>query len=62
MTRMPIIELSLIEYLEGICPDQAPSLSTPERKVWFDAGKADLVKHLRHIYTEQNENILEQGN
>jgi hypothetical protein len=59
MEGIPNINADLVDYLESICPDTSPSLSTPERQIWFDAGKADLVRHLRSIFEEQSQTILE---
>jgi len=56
--KLPQITPELIEYLEGICPDRCPDLSTPEREIWFRAGKADLVRHLRRVFDDQNETVL----
>lgn len=61
MAQLPAISKELIEYLETICPDQAPRLDTAERNIWFNAGKVDLVRHLRSVFDEQNETVL-QGN
>lgn len=59
MNGVPYISAELIEYLESICPDQSPALSTPDRNIWFNAGKADLTRHLRSVHEEQSKNILE---
>lgn len=59
MQALPAISPELIEYLEGICPDKCPNLSTPEREIWFNSGKADLVRHLRSVFDEQNETVLQ---
>jgi hypothetical protein len=59
MAGVPHVSPELVEYLENICPDQSPSLQTPDRQIWFNAGRADLVKHLRSILDEQSQNILE---
>jgi len=59
MEGIPNIDADLVDYLESICSDTSPSLSTPERQIWFDAGKADLVRHLRSIFEEQSQTILE---
>ena len=47
MQGIPHIPKELLEYLEGICPDQSPSLNTPDREIWFQAGKVDLIRHTR---------------
>ena len=59
MKHLPEISKELVEYLESICPDSAPDLKTPEREIWFDAGKADLVRHLKSIHEEQSNTMLE---
>jgi hypothetical protein len=30
-------------------------MRTPERRVWLDAGKVEVVRFLRHVHNEQNE-------
>lgn len=59
MSNIPVIEDKLIEYLERICPDSSPALNTPDREIWFQAGKVDLVRHLKSIHQEQQNNALE---
>ncbi len=58
MMGIPNVTKELVEYLEHICPDSSPALTTPEREIWFIAGKADLVRHLRSVFDDQNLNIL----
>jgi hypothetical protein len=59
MLPIPVISVELITYLEKICPDRAPSIGTEDRRIWFDAGKVDLVRHLRTVYDQQNETVLQ---
>ena len=59
MKHIPEITKELVEYLEGICPDTSPSLKSGEREIWWNAGKVDLVRHLRSIHAEQNKTILQ---
>lgn len=58
MSTIPQVTQELVEYLEGICPDSSPSLDTPDRNIWFNAGKVSVVKHLRSLFDEQNQTIL----
>lgn len=58
MKHIPEITHELIQYLEGICPDASPRLNTGEREVWWNAGKVNLVEHLRSIHNEQNATVL----
>lgn len=57
--KAPLITQELIEYLDFICPDAAPSLKDSDREVWFKAGKVNLVQHLRSVHEEQHQSILE---
>jgi hypothetical protein len=59
MEKLPKITPELLEYLEGICPDKAPSVSIGERELWVNVGKVQLTRHLRSIFEEQQENILQ---
>ena len=59
MQGVPKVTQELLEYLEGICPDTSPRITDGDRDIWFNAGKAGLVKHLRGIFEDQNKNILE---
>ena len=56
--KLPVVTKELIEYLEGICPDRSPSLSTQDREIWFSAGKVDLIRHLRNLHEDQHTTIL----
>ena len=59
MVGTPHITPDLVAYLDKICPDQSPSLTTADRNIWFNAGKVDLVRHIRSLLEEQSVNILE---
>lgn len=59
MKGIPSVPKELLEYLEGICPDTSPRLTDNDREIWFKAGKVDIVRHLRSVFDEQNETILE---
>lgn len=59
MTKsIPQIPPELLEYLESLYPDCSPDLKTPDRQIWHKAGQVDVVRHLRSIFDQQNENIL----
>ena len=61
MDSIPTISKELITYLDEICPDRSPSITTEDRRIWFAAGKVDLIRHLRSVYEQQNETVL-KGN
>lgn len=56
----PIITPSLIDYLDSMYPDVAPTLDTPIDKVRYNSGQVSVVRHLKRLLEEQSNNILEQ--
>lgn len=58
MDKLPIIEENLLDYLERVFPDKAPEPEMSDREVWMARGAIGVVRKLRAIYDEQNENIL----
>lgn len=56
---IPHVTPELIEYLEALYEDRSPDLNDADRKIWFRAGQVDVVKHLRRVFEEQQENILD---
>jgi len=54
--KLPFVSLELITWLEETFPDKCPSENTPDRKVWIQAGAASVVRKLRKIHEEQQEN------
>lgn len=59
MDKFPVIEQSLIDYLDRMYPDVSPELNFSEREIFFRRGAVDVVRTLKRVYSEQNENILE---
>jgi hypothetical protein len=57
---VPPVPIALVEYLEAMFPDQAPTLSMTEKEVWFHAGATSPARHLRSILLNQQDNILEK--
>lgn len=57
--QQPIINQILIDYLETMYPDKAPELSQSDREVWFARGAVDVVRHLKRVMEDQQDNILD---
>lgn len=57
--KLPVIDETLLDYLERMFPDKCPSIEHEEKEVWFKSGAASVARHLRAIHDQQNENILE---
>lgn len=58
MGKLPVIDKNLLDYLESIYPDTLPNITIPERELWVNVGSVQVVRHLKSIYEEQNNNIL----
>lgn len=58
MSQLPNIDKVLVDYLDRMYPDVSPELSMTEREIFFRRGAVDVVRTLRRIYSEQNEDIL----
>ena len=58
-SKPPVIDRRLIEYLEALYPDRCPDPGLSDREIWMAVGAAQVVRHLRHILEESENNILE---
>lgn len=45
--QKPLASQALIDYLDGIFPDECPDLGVTDRKVWYNAGAAQVVRKLK---------------
>lgn len=62
VSRLPIVDEPLLDYVERMFPDRSPTLEDDEKTVWFKAGAASVARHLRAVHEQQNENILLEEN
>ena len=58
-SKLPVIDEHLLDYIERMFPDRCPNIDNDTKEVWFKAGSASVARHLRAVYEQQNENILE---
>jgi hypothetical protein len=59
MDYFPPIDERLVAALAAKFPDKSPDLQMSEKQVWFNAGRADVVRWLALRLEEQNEQNLE---
>lgn len=59
MEYFPPIDERLIAALGAKFPDKAPDIQMSEKEVWFNAGRADVVRWLALKLEEQNQQNLE---
>lgn len=55
MESFPPIDERLVIALGKHFPDQCPNIQMAEKQVWFDAGRADVVRWLALKLEEQNQ-------
>lgn len=56
--KLPIIDLKVIEFIEGVFPDKSPELDMTDREIWMARGAVSVSRKLRDIYNQQNENMM----
>jgi hypothetical protein len=56
--RIPPVSRDLIEYLEKAFPERSPSINDSGRKIWMDAGKVDVIRHIRALYEKQERTVI----
>ena len=57
--RFPSIPKELLEVLEKRFPDIAPDLAESNDQIRYKSGQVSVIRFLRHQFTLQNQNILE---
>ena len=57
--RFPSIPKELLEVLEKRFPDVAPDLAESNDQIRYKSGQVSVIRLLRHQFTLQNQNILE---
>jgi hypothetical protein len=58
-SKFPLVSKDLLEELERRFSDKAPTRGAKIDDIMFDAGQVNVVRMLRHQFTLQNQNILE---
>lgn len=54
-----MISDKLIKYLEGKFPDKSPDLNDTEKEIWVKVGQVSVVKHLKNLQEDQENNPLD---
>lgn len=52
--EIPFISVELIRYLDQIVPPFTPTLDTPDRRIWVEVGKRQLLEILREAAENQH--------
>jgi hypothetical protein len=56
--RQPQVRKETLDYLKQLFPDRLPELADTDRQIWFNRGAAEVIRHLQHLYDQQQTNIL----
>jgi len=56
--KLPKVTPELLEYLEIIFPDVCPNKNSSLEDIHYKIGQVSVVRKLRAIFDDQNENIL----
>lgn len=51
----PPIDEALLKKLEEVFPEKCPQLTDRNRVIWMDAGARSVVRLLRAVYLEQQQ-------
>lgn len=60
MDKLPVIPQDLLEALDKQFPDRCPEPSWSEREIWMRVGERRVVRFLKRIFEQQNENVLRE--
>lgn len=58
-TPIPPISKALVDWLDRLFPDECPGLEISDREIWYRAGRADVVRKLKHEHEQQATRALE---
>jgi hypothetical protein len=47
-----------LAYLDRMFPDRLPELKDDERRIWFNRGTVEVIRHLKRLREEQDELII----
>jgi hypothetical protein len=54
-TLWPPIEEALLKKLDEVFPEKCPDIADEDRAIWMYAGQRQVVRMLRAVYLEQQD-------
>lgn len=60
MEKLPVIPEDLLKALDERFPERCPEPSWSEREIWMRVGERNVIRFLKRVFSEQNENILRE--
>ncbi|HCL3314582.1 TPA: hypothetical protein N2A14_002590 [Pseudomonas aeruginosa] len=58
MIELPAVPKDLLDALDKRFPERCPEPSWSDREIWMRVGERQVVKFLKRIFDEQNENVM----
>lgn len=55
---LPVVPQDLLEALEKRFPDRCPDPQWTDREIWMRVGEQRVIRFLRSVFNQQNENIM----
>jgi len=53
----PPIDEALIKKLEEVLPEKCPEIAASDREIWAYVGSRSVVRMLRSVYLEQQDEV-----
>lgn len=60
MIELPAVPKDLLDALDKRFPERCPEPSWSDREIWMRVGERQVVKFLKRIFDEQNENVMRE--
>ena len=54
---LPPIDEALVKKLDEVYPESCPDPASPEREIWMAVGARQVVRMLRAVYLEQQNEV-----
>ena len=60
--QLATVPHDLLEDIEKLYPERTPDPHMTDREIWMAVGRRQVVRNLRSIHEDQQENIMESVN
>jgi len=60
MIELPAVPKDLLDALDKRFPELCPEPSWSDREIWMRVGERQVVKFLKRIFDDQNENVMRE--
>ncbi len=62
MDQLPVIPKELLDALDQRFPERCPEPEWSEREIWMRVGERRVLRLLRRVYEQQQNNVLRDTN